>query len=134
MATSKGHNLKTTHLRLRPDSSIEKLPVDDTFWPRLIGGELGDFHNEYLVTVSSFEADWPSWEKHPNGDEIVCLLSGGATLILEGADENTEVELRETGDFVFVPRGTWHTAKTSQATTMFFITAGEGTEIRQIGS
>lgn len=33
--------------------------------------------------------------------------------------------------FVVVPRGTWHTAKVHAATTMLFITPGEGTENRE---
>jgi mannose-6-phosphate isomerase-like protein (cupin superfamily) len=123
-------NLTSTFLRLRPDSAIEKLPVDDTFWPRLMDGKLGKFHHEYLVTTSSFKTDWPSWERHPAGDEIVCLLSGEVTLVLELPGGNETVHLSRLGDFGFIPRGTWHTAKTRVETTMLFITAGEGTEGR----
>lgn len=123
-------NIQSTYLRLRPDSSIGKLPVDGTFWPRLISGELGDFHHEYLVTSYTYSQDWPSWECHPNGDEIVLLVSGRATFILETPGGNTWLTLARAGDFAFVPRGTWHTAHTDTETTMLFITAGEGTMIR----
>jgi uncharacterized cupin superfamily protein len=123
-------NLQSTYLRLGTDSAIETLPVANDFWPKLIAGELGSFHNEYLVTCYTYDKDWPSWERHPNGDEIVCLLSGAVTVILEGNDDNTLIELRRMGDYAFIPKGTWHTAKTTQATTMLFITAGEGTENR----
>lgn len=126
-------HLQSTYLRLRPDCSIEKLPVDDQFWPRLIGGGLGNFHHEYLVTSHGFDADWTNWEMHPNGDEIVALLSGEATLILEAADGvRSEVSLSQPGSYAFVPRGTWHTAKVATPTTLFFITAGEGTRHRPI--
>ena len=37
-------------------------------------------------------------------------------------------ELAVPGSFVIVPRGTWHTARTSVATKMLFITPGEGTK------
>jgi mannose-6-phosphate isomerase-like protein (cupin superfamily) len=122
-------NLTSTFLRLRPDSSIEQMPFDDTFWPRLMSGKLGDFHHEYLVTTSSFHEDWSSWERHPNGDEIVCLLSGAVTFVFDrGAHE--EISLSRIGDFVFVPRGVWHTARTRVPTVMLFITAGEGTQGR----
>jgi len=122
-------NLTSTFLRLRPDSSIEQMPFDDTFWPRLMSGKLGDFHHEYLVTTSSFHEDWSSWERHPNGDEIVCLLSGAVTFVFDrGAHE--EISLSRIGDFVFVPRGIWHTARTRVPTVMLFITAGEGTQGR----
>jgi len=126
-------HLQSTYLRLRPDSSIERLPVDEQFWPRLMGGELGDFHHEYLVTSHGFDADWTSWEMHPNGDEIVALISGEATLILEAADgTRSEVSLTRPGSYALVPRGTWHTAKVGKPATMFFITAGEGTRNRPV--
>lgn len=34
------------------------------------------------------------------------------------------------GEYAFVPQGTWHTANPLQPTTMLFITAGEGTQVR----
>jgi quercetin dioxygenase-like cupin family protein len=123
-------NLASTFLRLRSDVSIEPLAAGDDFWPKLIGGALGTFHNEYLVVSSAFNADWPTWEMHPNGDEIVCLLDGKATLVLEIDGREHAHALSALGDYVRVPRGTWHTAKTSNQCRMLFITAGEDTQIR----
>ncbi len=124
------YDLSSTYLRLRPDSSIEKLPVDG-FWPRLMRGELGDFQHEYLVTTAAYSADWPGWEMHPNGDEIVCLLAGRATLIIEGPDGGrSDNELTQPGNFAFIPRGCWHTARVAAASRFFSITAGEGTQHR----
>jgi mannose-6-phosphate isomerase-like protein (cupin superfamily) len=77
-----------------------------------MSGQLGDFHHEYLVTHAMYSSDWPSWEVHPNGDEIVMLLSGRATMVLEAQDGSQEPVVLDTpGCFAFVPRGTWHTAK-----------------------
>ncbi len=125
-------NLLTTFLRLRPDASIEKLPVDDEFWPKIASGAFGNFHNEYLVTIGTSDADWPFWERHPSGDEIVCLISGEIAFVLEGEPENTETLLSKPGDFAFVPKGAWHTARVAKPASMLFITAGEGTEHRPI--
>jgi mannose-6-phosphate isomerase-like protein (cupin superfamily) len=123
-------DFQSTYLRLRPDASIEKLPVEG-FWPRLMAGELGNFHNEYLVTTADYSADWPSWEIHPNGDEIVCLLSGAVSMTLEAADgSHSQIELTRSGSFAFIPRATWHTAKVARQSRMLFITAGEGTQTR----
>ena len=124
-------NIESTYIRLRPDSSIEKLPVDASFWPRLMEGQLGDFHHEYLVTGYTFSSDWPSWEIHPNGDEIVLMISGKATMILEAKEgRHEQVQLEEPGSFAFVPRNTWHTARIHAESRMLFITAGEGTRNR----
>jgi mannose-6-phosphate isomerase-like protein (cupin superfamily) len=125
-------NLKSTFLRLRGDGSVEPLPVDDTFWQRLVAGDLGSFRNEYLVSFHEFDTDWPIWEKHPHGDEIGYLLSGAVTMAIEGAKGLEATELNETGAFVIIPKGAWHTAKVHAPSRMLFITAGEGTESREI--
>jgi mannose-6-phosphate isomerase-like protein (cupin superfamily) len=124
------HNLLSTYLRLRNDVSIEPLDVDATFWQKIMTGQLGTFHEEYLVTSHTLDADWTHWEMHPKGDEIVCLLEGHVTFVFEGEDGHRAVELTESGAFAIVPRGTWHTAKVHAPSHMLFITAGEGTQHR----
>lgn len=126
------YDLSSTYLRLRSDASVEPLPVDDAFWRKISEGRLGSFHNEYLVTSHSFESDWPVWEMHPNGDEIVYLISGAVTFVLEIEDKQHELELLESGGYVIVPKGTWHTARTNGPSQMLFITAGEGTQHREV--
>lgn len=125
------YNLESTFLRLRSDVSVEPLAVDDGFWQKLGRGELGDFHNEYLVTSHAFNSDWPAWEMHPNGDEMVCLLAGAVTFIVEQDGGHREFELRGSGDYLIVPKGAWHTARVSEPSRMLFITAGEGTQHRK---
>jgi mannose-6-phosphate isomerase-like protein (cupin superfamily) len=124
-------DLAFTYVRVRGDSSVEPLPANDTFWEQLMRGELGSFHNEYLVSCHAFDADWSVWEVHPNGDEIVCLLSGSVTLILERKDGPEAIALAKSGAYVIVPRGTWHTAKVVSPARLLFITAGEGTQHRE---
>ncbi len=129
--TVAAHHLAATFARLRPDASIETLPVDDTFWPRLTSGQLGDFHHEYLVSLHAFETDWSGWERHPEGDEIVCLIDGDVTFVLD-VDGEQSVRLSDSGAFLVVPRGTWHTARVAAPSRMLFVTAGEGTEHRPV--
>jgi mannose-6-phosphate isomerase-like protein (cupin superfamily) len=131
MAASPPLDLASTFLRLRSDASVEPLPVDATFWQRLASGQLGTFHHEFLVTTHAFDTDWPMWEMHPNGDEVVCLLSGAATFVLERDDAHQTIDLDRAGSYVIVPKGTWHTARARAASTMLFITAGEGTQHRR---
>jgi hypothetical protein len=70
------------------------------------------------------------WEMHPNGDEIVCLLAGAVTFMLEGNEGTQAIELNEGGAYVIVPKDTWHTAKVRRPSRMLSITAGEGTQHR----
>jgi len=121
-------DFSSTCLRVRADAAVEPLTIDNTFWQRMMSGQLGDFHNEFLITCGTFEGDWPTWEMHPSGDEIVCLLSGAVTFLLEEAHRTHEIELSDNGSYVVVPKGTWHTAKPREQCRMLFITPGEGTQ------
>jgi len=40
------------------------------------------------------------------------------------------IPLSDPGSYVVIPAGIWHTARTSVATRMLFVTPGEGTENR----
>lgn len=127
-------NLSSTYVRLRSDALVEPLPVDETFWQGLVEGKFGSFHNEYLVTVHTFSEDWDVWEVHPNGDEVVCLISGSVTFIIETDGEHSTVALDEAGSYVIVPKSAWHTAKVNAISQVLFITAGEGTQHRKVAS
>jgi mannose-6-phosphate isomerase-like protein (cupin superfamily) len=127
-------NLASTFLRLRTDSLVDPLPVTADFWQKLMTGAIELVSHDRLVTMISYDSSWPNAEMHPNGDEVVCLLSGRATMVLFGADGDGReklVELTEPGAYVVVPKGTWHTARTNVQCTMLFITAGEGTQSRK---
>jgi mannose-6-phosphate isomerase-like protein (cupin superfamily) len=48
-----------------------------------------------------------SWERHPNGDEIVQIVEGATTLHLMTEDGPQSFALTE-GMVAIVPQGTWH--------------------------
>lgn len=80
-----------------------------------------------LVSQYTFSSDWPTWEVHPHGDEILYLCSGEATLHLHSQGVDRLIEFNTPGSFVVIPKGSWHTAKVSTSCTILFITPGEGT-------
>lgn len=108
----------------------ETLPVTETMWSEL-DEKFGDFAGRSLISQFSFEEDWPTWEVHPAGDEFVVLVSGAAEMVLAMPEGDRTIVLGEPGDFVIVPRGTWHTARISTPTKMLFVTPGEGTINRE---
>lgn len=81
-----------------------------------------------LVSCYTFEDDWDSWEMHPAGDELVVLLSGEITFVIEVGSKASSLKLSESGDYAIVPQGCWHTAKVHAPSQMLFITPGEGTQ------
>jgi len=89
--------------------------------------EYKDFAGHLLISSYSFDADWPTWEVHPAGDEFVILVSGDADLVLAGDDGDETIRMTEPGTFAIVPQDTWHTARIRSHTVMLFVTPGEGT-------
>lgn len=121
------HDLAATFVVLQPDQRAalaENVPGVFEELDRRFAG----FKGHVLISAFSFDADWTSWERHPAGDELVCLLSGQVTLVLERDGGEDRIELVRPGEYVLVPKGRWHTARTRVATTLLFVTPGEGTE------
>lgn len=48
------------------------------------------------------------WERHPNGDEVVQVLEGSATLALRAQDGSEEKHDLTAGMLAIVPQNTWH--------------------------
>lgn len=112
---------------LGPDLVTTPVPVTPDIHERLDAGFDG-FRGHVLVSEFGFSEPWPTWERHPAGDETVILLSGDATLTLRAPEGDQRVRLASPGDYVIVPRNTWHTAYPHVPTRMIFITPGERTE------
>jgi len=122
-------NLFDTYVVNGPDLRCSSIDVGPAIYEEL-DRRFEGFKGRRLVAAHHFDRDWPSWEIHPAGDEVVVLLSGAATFVLgEGAQQRT-VKLTQPAEFVIVPMGTWHTARVEEAATMLFITPGEGTQNR----
>ena len=122
--------LQKTFVVLKPDLRADAVPVSDTLYQDL-DRDYDQFADHTLVAWHRFENDWPSWEIHPQGDELVCLVSGAATMVLRQNGVDREVDLDSAGASVIVPANTWHTARVSEPTTMIFVTPGEGTDNRE---
>lgn len=131
MTDSDSANLTTTFVVMNNEFQIDELPVTDTIYAEL-DERYDGFTGHLLIACHSFDGDWPTWEIHPHGDELVCLLSGDAEMILRSSTGDVVQRLSDPGAFAVVPADTWHTAKVYAPTTMIFVTPGEGTENREI--
>jgi quercetin dioxygenase-like cupin family protein len=119
-----------TYVALDDLGGARPLPVTPDFWEALINDRLGKFSR--MVSSYAFDSDWTSWEKHPAGEEFVCLLEGDVDLVLQQNGGETLVTLNQPGSFVLVPVNTWHTARVRKPSKMIFITPGEGTENKAV--
>ena len=74
-------DLTSTFVVVQPDHSAVPVAVTPTIFEDL-DARFDGFKGRLLVSSFTFESDWSTWEIHPAGDEIVCLLSGDVTLVL----------------------------------------------------
>ena len=68
---------------------------------------------------------------HPDGDELLYLVSGRIDVILEdGGDVETvgvqRVEALQAGDAILVPRGVWHRVDVREPSHLVHVTPGPG--------
>ena len=119
-----------TYVHLGPDGTSVPLHVTSTFWEELTSGAFSDLGPGRLVSTYDFKGNWTTWEKHPAGEELVVLLAGTLELILSINSREEKVSLSCPGQFLIVPRDTWHTANVPRSALALFITAGEGTQNR----
>ena len=89
-----------------------------------------DLDEGRIVSLFRFEEPWTSWEMHPAGDEVVCVVQGHMTLHQELPDGSNQSWELGPGDYAINPPGAWHTADCDGPVTALFITAGEGTTHR----
>ena len=107
---SKAFNLESTFVNLRADHSASALKVGPRFWSTI--DKRTDLGDGRLMGCTPQTKDWPIWERHPAGEEILVLLSGELEMV--------------------VPRNTWHRALVKRPGNLMFITPGAGTEHRPV--
>ena len=123
-------DLERTYVHLTDGPDAKCVEVTPDFWQTL--GARRDLRGGRLVSASRFTEDWPHWEMHPAGEELVMLVAGALDLVLEDArGERKTLTLRGRGA-VLIPRGTWHWAKVHEPSELWFITYGEGTQHRGV--
>ena len=124
-------NITSTFVVLEDSDEAKAIAVSDRFYEDL-EQKFGTFKGKRLISHHTFDKNWNGWEMHPAGDEVVCLLFGHADFILEQNGVKSSVSLNDSGDYVLVPRGIWHTARVRSPSSLLFVSLGEGTQCRSL--
>ena len=82
-----------------------------------------------IVMIEHSSTDWPMWERHTAGDEVVIVISGTARFIQELDGDPAPLTL-SAGEAVINPAGVWHTADVVQPFSAVYLTPCPGTEHR----
>ncbi|MCY4263519.1 MAG: cupin [Gammaproteobacteria bacterium] len=111
---------------LKPNMLMDRLSVSPELYDSLDSRYKG-FKEHVLISAYYFSENWPEWENHPKGDELVVLMSGRAEFKMKTSRGERSILLESPGEILIVPGNTWHTALINEPTSMLFITPGEGT-------
>ena len=65
-------------------------------------------------------------ERHPDGDEILYLISGHVRVVFLDSDE-ADIDVRP-GDGLVVPRGVWHRVDILEPSQIVYVTPGPNNE------
>lgn len=119
------NDLFDTVIRLRGGGVAEPGPrsgLADTAWPD--EWALAAFH------AASDQAVHPDvWERHPAGDEVLCMLSGAVNLYLREVDGGTEpAATLSAGQSLVIPAGRWHRLSVVEPGDLMAITPSAGTQ------
>lgn len=120
-------DLEDTYLSLDGQGRLNRHPAEG-FWEGV------DDNPDLLSTlVSAYvsETDWPNWEMHPGGDEVLILIEGRMTMVLDEPGGERRIEMSP-GATCIVPKGVWHRAIVPEASRFIGITYGAGTTHRPV--
>ena len=122
-------DLISTYVRLADEGGAVPVDVGNDCWMPI--DSHCDFSNGRLVRAFLMTDNSSEWEMHPEGDELLFLLSGAIEMVLQIRDRERVVKLRP-GAACIVPRGVWHRANIRRASKGLFITPGKGTQHRSV--
>jgi quercetin dioxygenase-like cupin family protein len=86
----------------------------------------------FTIGAPELTSDAPhDGEVHPDGDELLYMVSGSVTVRLEFAEGDQTVELNA-GDALVVPKGIWHRVTLRQPGQLIHITPGPNGDHRPL--
>lgn len=118
-----------TYVQLKDGGGAAPVEGGNDFWARLPGRpELAEGR---LLWMAAQVRDSAQWEMHPQGEEVIYLLSGGVDLVVQAGESERTVALRPNNACI-VPRGVWHRLVVQKPANILFVTPSLGTQQRPV--
>jgi mannose-6-phosphate isomerase-like protein (cupin superfamily) len=122
-------DLEKTYLFIDGRGGLVAQDIGPEFWANI--GSNPDAGGT-MISASEGEGDWPRWEMHPSGAEVLVILDGAPRVWLEHPDGCLERIAAQAGSTVVVPRGAWHRCECDHAYKILYVTYGSGTTHRPV--
>lgn len=123
------YQLESDAIHLGGPRSAIPIPAFNNGYDRYMAAHCTEAEPGRLVGMHESKEDWPVWEIHPAGDEIVIVTKGRAEFLQE---INGEVKRTVVGpnEAIINPAGVPHTAYVIEPFTAVYITPCPGTDHR----
>src|SRR5689334_5901784 len=125
--------LSGTRVHLSDEGAVQPLRVDAEFWRRMTNEPA--LRAGRLLGVEAVRTDddvhGSKWERHPHGDELLCVVSGQIDVILEEPSGEQRIPLEPLTGFI-VPEGVWHRLLVKEPAVLLGITRHADTEHRDV--
>jgi mannose-6-phosphate isomerase-like protein (cupin superfamily) len=122
-------DLEKTYLFVDGAGGLETQDIGPNFWTEIAANPNA---GNTMISASQGRGDWPRWEMHPNGAEVLVILEGEPRVFLEHPDGRLERLATRAGATVVVPKGAWHRAECDHPYKILYITYGPGTTHRPV--
>lgn len=122
-------DLERTYLFIDGAGGLVSQAVGPNFWTELAANPHA---GATMISASEGSGDWPRWEMHPAGAEVLVILEGTPLIWLEPGDGQIERVATHPGATVIVPKGAWHRAECDHRYKILYITYGAGTTHRPV--
>jgi len=123
--------LSEFRVHLEEGPRVRPLEITPDFWkqlaPELSGGRI--VGASLIRRPEELHPD--TWEMHPEGDELLCLISGAIDVVLEDSGGERVVALRA-GSATVIEAGIWHRLRLRETGFLVVITRGRGTKMRPV--
>lgn len=122
-AAHQAHDTASNYVHLAPDGSTRLIRSGRGAHPNLAG---------FVIGVARLTRNAPhGGEFHPDGDELLVVLSGKVQVILSEGEQCEEVVEVSEGQSFLVPRATWHRVHLLQPAIVVHITPGPNSRHRR---
>jgi mannose-6-phosphate isomerase-like protein (cupin superfamily) len=125
-----------TYAFLNDGGAAARIEATESFWRELMSGaphseeaKLVAGGDGWLLSAYDMTASMTTWEMHPAGDEILCVLSGALEAVVQDKGGERVVSL-PAGSACCVPKGAWHRLVVRTPGRLLAMTYGKGTEHR----
>jgi mannose-6-phosphate isomerase-like protein (cupin superfamily) len=117
--------LESKFVHLENNGNLISLLIDEKFWSE--GSSQSYFQSGRLMGVLNIDPGPSHWEVHPDGDELLYLLSGSMDVVIELEGKNKVITLVSLSSCI-VPQETWHQTIAREPCSLLFITPVKGTQ------